>query len=195
MPAEATQAGSGGAARPSGDRSAHVRLERRIDGCFLTASWSTHSACQTPFRVPRSAVSVPLVPGATLSGSRATISPVAGRSRSLGAGRDLGGQGVPLCLLSPTRTWPPWTTCPSGTPWPRRHHKPDGRPAAGEATKTLDQAAALYDELIAMRADRHTTVLALGGGVIGDLAGFVAATFARGLPLLMIPTSLAGPGR
>jgi 3-dehydroquinate synthase len=61
---------------------------------------------------------------------------------------------------------------------------------AGEATKSLDSAASLYDRLIAMKADRHTVVVALGGGVIGDLAGFVAATHARGLPLLMVPTSL-----
>jgi 3-dehydroquinate synthase len=62
--------------------------------------------------------------------------------------------------------------------------------AAGEATKSLESAATLYDELVAMRADRHTAVVALGGGVIGDLAGFVAATYARGVPLLMVPTSL-----
>jgi 3-dehydroquinate synthase len=61
---------------------------------------------------------------------------------------------------------------------------------AGECSKTLDRAIDLYDELIKIRADRHTTVVALGGGVVGDLAGFVAATFARGLPLLMIPTTL-----
>lgn len=60
----------------------------------------------------------------------------------------------------------------------------------GEATKSLDQAAALYDRLVAIRADRHTAVVALGGGVVGDLAGFVAATYTRGLPLLMAPTSL-----
>jgi 3-dehydroquinate synthase len=60
----------------------------------------------------------------------------------------------------------------------------------GEASKSLESAAALYDRLIAMKADRHTVVVALGGGVVGDLAGFVAATFARGLPLLMVPTSL-----
>ncbi len=62
--------------------------------------------------------------------------------------------------------------------------------AAGEPSKCLQSAAKLYDELIAMRADRHTVVVALGGGVIGDLAGFVAATYARGISLLMLPTTL-----
>jgi 3-dehydroquinate synthase len=61
---------------------------------------------------------------------------------------------------------------------------------AGEGSKSLDRAGAIFDQLVAMRADRHTCVVALGGGVVGDLAGFVAATYARGLPLLMIPTSL-----
>jgi 3-dehydroquinate synthase len=61
---------------------------------------------------------------------------------------------------------------------------------AGEATKSLDQASRLYDELVSRKADRHTLIVALGGGVIGDLAGFVAATFARGLPLIMVPTTL-----
>jgi 3-dehydroquinate synthase len=60
----------------------------------------------------------------------------------------------------------------------------------GEASKSLDRAADLYDDLVKLRADRHTTVVALGGGVVGDLAGFVAATYARGVPLLMVPTSL-----
>ena len=60
----------------------------------------------------------------------------------------------------------------------------------GEASKRLDRAAGLYDPLIAMKADRHACIVALGGGVVGDLAGFVAATYARGLPLLMVPTSL-----
>ncbi len=60
----------------------------------------------------------------------------------------------------------------------------------GEETKSLEQAAVLFDRLVGMKADRHTCVVALGGGVIGDLAGFVAATYARGLPLLMVPTTL-----
>jgi 3-dehydroquinate synthase len=60
----------------------------------------------------------------------------------------------------------------------------------GEAQKALGVASSLYDRLIDAGADRRTLVVAVGGGVIGDLAGFVAATFARGLPLLMIPTTL-----
>jgi 3-dehydroquinate synthase len=60
----------------------------------------------------------------------------------------------------------------------------------GEASKTLDRAIDLFDDLVRTRADRHTAVVALGGGVVGDLAGFVAATYARGVPLLMIPTTL-----
>lgn len=60
----------------------------------------------------------------------------------------------------------------------------------GEKTKSLEHAALLYDELVDMAADRNTVVIAVGGGVIGDLAGFVAATYARGLPFVQIPTTL-----
>jgi len=61
---------------------------------------------------------------------------------------------------------------------------------AGEETKSIHWAAELYDELAEMTADRNTLVVAVGGGVIGDLAGFAAATYNRGLPLLMVPTTL-----
>ena len=60
----------------------------------------------------------------------------------------------------------------------------------GETTKTLENAAKIYDWLVECRAERSDFVIALGGGVIGDLAGFVAATFLRGLPLVQVPTSL-----
>jgi len=60
----------------------------------------------------------------------------------------------------------------------------------GEESKSLQMASKLYDRLIDMTADRHTLVVAVGGGVVGDLAGFVAATFARGIPFLQVPTSL-----
>src|SRR5437868_1700758 len=54
----------------------------------------------------------------------------------------------------------------------------------GEAQKCLEVASQLYDDLVKAHADRRTLIVALGGGVVGDLAGFVAATYARGLPLL-----------
>ncbi len=60
----------------------------------------------------------------------------------------------------------------------------------GEQTKSLEAAASLYDRLVEMQADRQTIVVAVGGGVIGDLAGFVAATYARGLPFVQVPTTL-----
>jgi 3-dehydroquinate synthase len=60
----------------------------------------------------------------------------------------------------------------------------------GEEQKSLESASRLYDALAAGRADRTALVVAVGGGVIGDLAGFAAATWARGVPLLMVPTTL-----
>lgn len=61
---------------------------------------------------------------------------------------------------------------------------------SGESQKSLEVARELYDALLDLPADRRTLVVAVGGGVIGDLAGFVASTYARGLPLLMVPTTL-----
>lgn len=61
---------------------------------------------------------------------------------------------------------------------------------SGESSKSIRQAERLWEAMLAERADRGSAVLALGGGVVGDLAGFVAATYARGLPLIQIPTTL-----
>jgi 3-dehydroquinate synthase len=61
---------------------------------------------------------------------------------------------------------------------------------AGEETKSIEAAAGLWDQLLAVGTDRKSVVLAVGGGVVGDLAGFVAATFARGLPFVQVPTTL-----
>jgi len=60
----------------------------------------------------------------------------------------------------------------------------------GEATKCVATAEVLWQKLLDVGADRRTVVVAVGGGVVGDLAGFVAATFARGLPFVQVPTTL-----
>jgi 3-dehydroquinate synthase len=60
----------------------------------------------------------------------------------------------------------------------------------GESSKSIDSADTLWNQLLGAGADRKTVVVAVGGGVVGDLAGFVAATFARGVPLVQVPTTL-----
>jgi 3-dehydroquinate synthase len=60
----------------------------------------------------------------------------------------------------------------------------------GEASKSRETWAELTDALVAAGAGRDSAVIALGGGVAGDLAGFVAATYLRGIPLVQLPTSL-----
>jgi shikimate kinase/3-dehydroquinate synthase len=60
----------------------------------------------------------------------------------------------------------------------------------GEETKSMDSALRIYDFLVGHRIERDDVVVALGGGVVGDLAGFVAATFLRGIRWVQVPTSL-----
>ena len=61
---------------------------------------------------------------------------------------------------------------------------------AGETAKSLKTVQASYDQLAAHRLERKSFVVALGGGVVGDLAGFVAATYLRGIPFVQVPTTL-----
>lgn len=60
----------------------------------------------------------------------------------------------------------------------------------GEDHKNLQSLSIIYDRLIAERFERKSCILALGGGVIGDLAGFAAATYLRGVPYVQVPTTL-----
>ena len=61
---------------------------------------------------------------------------------------------------------------------------------AGEASKSLETATVLYEWLAEHRVERGDVIVAVGGGVVGDLAGYVAATFLRGIKLVQVPTSL-----
>ena len=62
----------------------------------------------------------------------------------------------------------------------------------GEQNKTIEQAAKIYDFLIENRFERSSTIIALGGGVVGDMTGFVAATFLRGISYIQCPTTVVG---
>lgn len=60
----------------------------------------------------------------------------------------------------------------------------------GEQYKNLDAISYIYDQLMAAKCDRKTTLVALGGGVVGDITGFAAATYLRGVSFVQIPTTL-----
>ena len=62
----------------------------------------------------------------------------------------------------------------------------------GESAKDLDEYRSVISKMIEIGCDRSSTILALGGGVVGDLAGFVAATYMRGIDFIQIPTTLLG---
>lgn len=62
--------------------------------------------------------------------------------------------------------------------------------ADGEQTKSMSWLEKIYHAMLDAKLDRHSIVIALGGGVIGDLAGFAAATYMRGIPYIQVPTTL-----
>lgn len=61
---------------------------------------------------------------------------------------------------------------------------------AGEKNKTLDTVSDIYRKLVTLKMDRNSILVALGGGVVGDITGFAASTYLRGIPFIQIPTSL-----
>lgn len=65
---------------------------------------------------------------------------------------------------------------------------------AGEESKTLDTVREIYKFLIEERFDRKDLLIALGGGVVGDVTGFAAATYLRGIDFVQIPTTLRPGG-
>ena len=61
---------------------------------------------------------------------------------------------------------------------------------AGESSKTLMTVSGLYDQLVKLKPERNSGIIALGGGVTGDMAGFAAATYLRGIRFIQVPTTL-----
>lgn len=60
----------------------------------------------------------------------------------------------------------------------------------GEKAKSLEVASEVYNEMLKLNCDRETTIISLGGGVVGDLSGFIASTYMRGTKFIQIPTTL-----
>ena len=80
--------------------------------------------------------------------------------------------------------------------WQEKLLKGLGRPAnyievpAGEAAKNFEVLAKVWEKLLKLNCDRETLIIGLGGGAIGDLTGFAASTFMRGLSFILVPTTL-----
>ena len=79
--------------------------------------------------------------------------------------------------------------------WPRRCAALPGERCSrccrtARRTRTGSRSTAMYDALLANRCDRKTTLVALGGGVVGDMTGFAAACYMRGVPFVQVPTTL-----
>ena len=109
-------------------------------------------------------------------------------------------------LLGDPQAWLPWLAgeqvCIVSNPVVAEHYLPQVREALrgkilvehllpdGEQAKTLDSVAAIADTLLAAPCDANVTIVALGGGVVGDIAGFAAACYQRGVALIQAPTTL-----
>ncbi len=86
----------------------------------------------------------------------------------------------------------PWLTRLTASLGARSLHVVPLSVPSGEAAKTMDVYGALLHQLAAQEAHRDDVVVALGGGTVGDLAGFVASTYMRGLNIVQVPTTLIG---
>src|SRR3954465_3571693 len=61
---------------------------------------------------------------------------------------------------------------------------------SGEDQKAIEKVVQLYDQILPLKLDRDTPIIAMGGGVVGDITGFVASTVLRGVPFVQVPTTL-----
>ncbi|HZP26354.1 MAG TPA: 3-dehydroquinate synthase [Dehalococcoidia bacterium] len=95
-------------------------------------------------------------------------------------------------LISDNNVWPRHGAAASAALQEAGFETPSYLVLAGEASKSMETAAGFFDWLVGQRAERRDAIVALGGGVITDLGGYAAATFARGVPLVQVPTSLLG---
>jgi len=154
----------------------------------VLAVWEAFKAAEPPLALPvmSEGNGYPVVIGSGLLGQAAPLIRAAGRWTGLALVSD--GNVAPLYAEPLLRALAP---AGSGLP-PARPGQAVASCTmpAGEAHKTLETVAGLYRQFLAAGLDRQGAVVALGGGVVGDVAGFAAATYMRGLALVQVPTSL-----
>lgn len=102
----------------------------------------------------------------------------------------LGFTGHKLCIVTDTNVAPLYLNEVKGALEKEFDHISDFIIPAGERHKTLDNVKKLYEHLIIHRFDRKDCLIALGGGVIGDMTGYAAATYLRGIDFIQVPTTL-----
>ena len=109
-------------------------------------------------------------------------------------GDTLRAQGItaPVAVVSDEHVWPLYGQQVLASLEASSHQATAIVLPAGEQHKTPDTVRLLYDRFIAAQIDRSSAILAMGGGVITDMAGFAAATFLRGVPFVPVPTTLLG---
>jgi 3-dehydroquinate synthase len=163
----------------------------------VLALWETFEAAATPLALPvmSEGSGYPVVIGSGLLGRAAPLIRAAGRWTGLALISDdnVGPLYADLLAraLAPTRSGlAPTGSEQAGQNDPGRLPVTCCTLPAGERHKTLATVTDLYGQFLAAGLDRQGAVVALGGGVVGDVAGFAAATYMRGLPLVQLPTSL-----
>ena len=102
----------------------------------------------------------------------------------------LGAEGRKICIVTDSKVGPLYVREVQESLWKAFAYVTVYKIPAGEEFKTLDTVKGLYEHLILEHFDRKDMLAALGGGVIGDLTGFTAATYLRGIDFIQIPTTL-----
>lgn len=172
---------------------ARQALYRRADITIETTGLTLDQVADEVERAVRARDSSGLIPADSIQtpGGRSDLYSAAGLTGHLGAlARHRWPEANRAWIISDSNVWPLWGDRVAGILRAADFAVESKVVPAGESSKSLREVENLLDWLIGGRVDRRDLVVALGGGVIGDLGGFVAATVLRGIGLIQVPTSL-----
>lgn len=168
-------------------------LYRRADLTIETTGLTLEQVADEVERAVRARDAVGLVPADSIHtpSGRSDLYSAAGLADHMGAlARHRWPEATRAWIISDSNVWPLWGDRMAGILRAADFTVESKVVPAGESSKSLREVENLLDWLIGGRVDRRDIVVALGGGVIGDLAGFAAAIVLRGIGLIQVPTSL-----